>query len=156
MTVSCTPGTTVHYSTNSVVKQMCSPHNSGLRSIDAIVYHGLTTIIAAGCCYDLVTSTPIPELQYIQPPLQDSIPSSPLVQPCTNTFPTLRSDPTPRYILPFVFPLRALLHITLLVIPCPLFGDARLFPSYSYPISSDFRPTLPDFPYTSTMPSGLG
>ena len=29
--------------------------------------------------------------------------------------------------LPFVFPLQALLHITLLVIPCPPISDARLF-----------------------------
>ena len=40
------------------------------------------------------------------------------------------SDPTtPRYVFPFVFPLRALLHITLLVIPCPSFCDAHVFPS---------------------------
>ena len=38
----------------------------------------------------------------------------------------------PRYILPFVFPLRALLHITLLVVPCPPLGDAHSFLSYSY------------------------
>ena len=59
--------------------------------------------------------------------LRDSILSPPLVQPCTNTFPIFRSDPTPQYVFPFVFPLWALLHITLLVIPCLPLGDARLF-----------------------------
>ena len=78
-------------------------------------------------CYDLITSTPNSELRYIQPPLQDLILSPPLVQPCTNTFLIFGSDPTPRYVLPFIFPLWALLHITLLVIPCPLLSDARLF-----------------------------
>ena len=68
-------------------------------------------------CYDLVTSTPISDLWYIRPPLQDLIPSPPLVQPCTNMFPILRSDPTPHYVFPFMFPLGALLHITLLVVP---------------------------------------
>ena len=32
-----------------VVKQVCSPHNPGLGSIDAYICHGLTAIIAAVC-----------------------------------------------------------------------------------------------------------
>ena len=42
-------------------------------------------------------------------------------------FPILGPNPNPHYILPFVFPLQALLHITLLVIPCLPLGDAHYF-----------------------------
>ena len=65
--------------------------------------------------------------------VQDSIPSSPLVQPCTNTFPIFRSDPTPPLYPPFRISFTSIAS-HYLVVPCPLLGDACLFPSYSYPI----------------------
>ena len=55
-------------------------------------------------CYDLNINSDLQTPIHLTP-LQDLMPSPPLMQPCTNTFPIFGSDPTPCYILPFIFPL---------------------------------------------------
>ena len=51
------------------------------------------------------------------------------------------------YVFPFVFPFQALLHITLLVIPCPPISDAHLFCLTHLWVSRIPHPNPPDFPY---------
>ena len=59
--------------------------------------------------------------------ISEALPMPPICMTLPYYVSEPRTQPLPHYIFPFTFPFQALLHITLLVIPCPPISDARLF-----------------------------
>ena len=105
-------------------------------------------------CYDLVTQLQTPNSGPINRTNSENRSQVPhWYDPVSLHFQSPDPTLTSWYVFPFVFPFQALLHITLLVIPCP---PISFVPSYSSPSFPNPHLNPPDFPYTFTIPSGLG
>ena len=117
--------------------------------------------VTSSCTAHLRTLIRFPRTYLIGPYLQPVSTSETLpVFPICMTLPYYVSDsriqPYPPLCPPFCISFTSIAsHYLTCHFLSPL-SDARLFPSYSYPLFPDSCPILPDFPYTSTIPSGLG